>query len=365
MLLYCKISYFAFAALGTVVGFILRELNGKLLIALVVTFALCCAAWWFVLGINPIHYFGDLKVAAEAQSLSLRRQYLLDSLRANRLTVSVLLAGVAVTCIALRDAFPRSWKRLATRFVVVELFLICATFAIASGNAPEGADLPLLFVCLLFALSTLTSLRRETSAVGTQSNKLAFWCVFLVGAPLLAGPMIVNDISSFSIALGRKKLLENHSIGYLAFDSSSLSDFIIPADSNWHTAYWLAHDVPSRINDGIYLLHQHSMDGKKILPLTFGNPFAYAMQFTPPKGAPLWWDLDFSVSIRNLPKPEKLFHDVDAVIYPILHASDQGCCKQTVEKMLEFYEPYITKHYVVEYRSSYWVLRVRTEANLD
>jgi hypothetical protein len=133
----------------------------------------------------------------------------------------------------------------------------------------------------------------------------------------------------------------------------------VPHTSQWKTAYWQAKDTPARINEGIELLRRHVSADTKLFAVAFTNPFSFALELPPPKGPPLWWDINFSVSTDDFPKPDSIFSNVDMVIIPIMRDEDDGCCKDVVHRMMEIYGDYIEEHFQELEQTENWDLVIR------
>jgi hypothetical protein len=348
LLFFCKVTYFATGAAGVGLALVLRPDLRRSLVAAGLAFAALCAVWWIAFDISAIRYLADLLSAARAQSSEHRVLWLLNSLSFNKIALAVL-AAAALTSVAVAG-------RRAYVTTVIVVFVTAVTFAIASANAPERNDLPLLLVALLISLRFLGI---DSPSKDDAPSRYGYWALCLIGIPLLIGQTVLSDLASLYHA-GRNKSAHQVAAPSQKIDSAVLGDFHILATSKWRTAYWIANEVPAKLNDGLSLLRRHGLEKTRVLPMAFGNPFSLALQSTPPTGAPLWWDLGFSLASHRLPKPEAIFRDVDTVIYPILRDSDKGCCHATVSLMLTAYKPFIEKEFTQQAVSEFWVIRSRS-----
>jgi hypothetical protein len=108
------------------------------------------------------------------------------------------------------------------------------------------------------------------------------------------------------------------------------------------------------------LLHRHIGRDSKVVTLALTNPFSFALGLEPPKGSPLWWDLGVSHSESHYPAPEAVFGDADFVIFPLVQPEDKGCCKETLQGILQEYAPYLGQHYAEVERTPHWLLLKRS-----
>jgi hypothetical protein len=139
-----------------------------------------------------------------------------------------------------------------------------------------------------------------------------------------------------------------------------LRNFVIPQNAQWRTAYWLANEIPGRINDGLSLLRRHTVSDTRLLVLALTDPFSFALGLTPPKGVLAWWDLNYSFNERAHPAPDLLFAETNYVMIPILRDDDRGCCQPTVHVLLDLYGQYLKAHFYEVERSASWILMKRS-----
>jgi hypothetical protein len=171
-----------------------------------------------------------------------------------------------------------------------------------------------------------------------------------------AGPIVLNDgLSLVYTAEWRGYRLSAASAGQ-RFDSAALADFVIPASSDYQTAYVLAKYIPAQINDGLWLLRQHITSQSKIFTVGLTNPFASTLGLPSPKGTLVWWDVNFSIGTVYYPSAASTFQDVDLVMVPVLRPQDGGCCWPNIEQMLAIYGPYLQEHFVQGSQTQYWIL---------
>lgn len=360
LLFYCKVNYVGIALMGVGVAHVFRPDLRSSFPYQAMSFVAVCATWWLTFDINPFAYVADLRAAVGAQSIGHRITYLTNSVRENIWTVYVLVVlCVGTLLVRSKENEMGRGNSEPVRFVVTLVFLLAATFFIATGNAPEGKDLPLLFVAEIVLLQSVSDQIDKGSRDSLSPTELIYLLTLAIGLPLLAGHTLAKDVLSVAHATRWRDYKASSASAAQRFESVAIADFVVPHTSEWRTAYWRAKEVPDRINDGLRLLRRHVSYDSRIFTMAFANPFPFALQLPPPKGSALWWDLNFSVSGNELPSPQAVFEDVDIVIVPRLRASDDGCCSETIRRMLETYDPYLDQHFPEVHRSDYWILRQR------
>jgi hypothetical protein len=169
------------------------------------------------------------------------------------------------------------------------------------------------------------------------------------------GPLLVKDLISIGVTTQWRAYRQSPD-AQQRFEAQPLNDFVIPATSEWPTAYWRASLVPEHINDGLALLRPHVTNNSRVFTLALTNPFAFALELPPPTGGLLWWDLDYSFNAKVYPSAAETFVDVDFVMIPILNPTDEGCCQETVTVMKALYGSYLADHFGPVAESAYWTL---------
>ena len=180
---------------------------------------------------------------------------------------------------------------------------------------------------------------------------IAGLALLLIGT---TGPIVGED----SLALG--KAISYH--GYDAhppasqvFDSPALRDFVIPADSQWQTAYRTAHVVPAMINNGLELLRRNVRPGQPVFTLAYTDPFSIALRLPLSQCGPLWWDLGYDFDSSHHPGAACAIGNADWVMIPRM-IRGHGCCQQTVSVMLRLYSSYLVQHYAKFRQTADWIL---------
>lgn len=348
-LFYCKITYFVAGVGALGLSVILHEGRRKIVAGAATGLLVVLAVFYLGEGISPDAYVADILSAGRAQSDEARGAELASTLKANAMPMA-LLGGVLVA-VVLRSL--RGTARLryipARRLVVIVVFVMASTIALAVGNQPEGRELPAFAAAVLIIVTSLTGPRGSLLTVET-----------LVVIALLFPPFLLWTPSKDVYARARAETtFKGHP---QRFDSPRLDDFVIPSNSSRATAYWPSRDVPARINEGLRLLRSSNVGREStVLTIALTDPFTYARQGRHAENTPLWWDLYYSFSEDEHPTSGKLFADVDYVMVPILRPTDAGCCKKTVTEMLALYGDYLDAHYAVVAQSADWKLLGRRD----
>ncbi|MEZ2131386.1 MULTISPECIES: hypothetical protein [unclassified Sinorhizobium] len=355
LLFICKVSFFVVGFPALVLACILRPELRRVAWKAACSFGAVCFLAWLVTGINPQDYLKDLSFAAKSQSLGLRFLWLKNSLHANVVPVLLLAlcwfllvaAGYWRKTITLADAI---------RCSIVFWFLLAGGMFITVGNASERSDVPLFLVTavILFVGVSRSEIPMRARDGGTRTRFIHYGFAAAVIAFFFVGTAGKDALSLANtyFAGERQKTEPDFSE---KFDAPYLSDFTIPADSQWQTAYSRAGEVPSRINEGLELLRRHVAADDQVVTLALTDPFSFALDLVPAKGAPLWWDLGISFTRKNYPSPETVFANADYVIYP-LTSPQAGCCQETVTTLLDLYGGFLGEHFTRADASAHWVL---------
>ena len=357
-LFYCKITYFVLGVAALVLAGILRAPVRRALFFSVVGFVLVCIATWLALGVNPADYGRDVLAAGEAQSLVERLWHLIKALVQNFWQIP-LAGAVWYLLVAEPVRRHRAYWIDTIKPSVIYLFILGTALVLTISNAVERSDVPFFFVAgiiLLQQSERAWGLSPWTEIKNKNWRYIASLAIIVLG---FFANIVVKDIW----ALG-DSLIGNADAAATAdrtqqFDAERLHDFLIPATSRWKTSYWQANKVPEAINDGLHLVRRHIGKNDQILVLALTDPFSFPLGLIPPKGIPVWWDLNFSFNAKEHPPYEKVFGNINFVLYPILRASDAGCCRDNVEALLKIYGASLKKDFTEVERSKYWVLMER------
>ena len=360
LLFFCKVSYFGMGLVAIVAATVLRPSLLKALGYTAAVFIVGCFLWWVLFDVSTFAYIADLRAAGAAQSAAHRIQYLLNSLSANVWPLYLLaLLWLTVLVVPFHPSSKSRWWSGKVKLSIAILFITGVMFIIATGNAPEGMDLPLYFVIGAIIIEYICRKESHELPATLTASEIAHILALLIVLPAFVAPIAVKDAGSIYIATKRNARAESTIPPGQRFESETLRDFVIPPSSQWQTAYWRAKDVPARINEGIELLRRHVQSDTRLFAAAFTNPFSFALELPPPKGPPLWWDINFDVSLDNFPNPDSIFAHVDMIIIPIMRDADSGCCKETVHQMMNIYGGYINENFEDVEQTENWDLMTR------
>jgi hypothetical protein len=361
LLFYCKISYFVLGVAGLVLGVILRASFRNAAFLSVLGFVLVCFGTWITLGVTPIDYMSDVLAVVEAQSLDERLWRLMKALVQN--SWQIPLAGVVWYLLAVEPARRSGTMRTGSlKLSVVYFFILGTALILTVSNAVERSDVPLFFVA---GIILLQQAERTWGLAPSTEFKKENWKYIVSAAIVVFGffaNIVVKDIWSIGNSLIGSAYASAAENQKQRFDSPRLHDFLIPANSRWDTSYWEADKVPAAINDGLQLMRRHVDKNDKVVVLALTDPFSFALGLIPPKGIPVWWDVNFSFNANSHPSYEQVFGQSNFVVYPILRASDKGCCQANAVALLKIYGKALKSDFTEVERSKYWVLLKRTRS---
>ena len=354
LLFFCKITFFV-VAIG-LYGFSLAlrpELRWTAWLCLVGLVAVCAAAW-AILGISVGDYLADIAAASESQSLA-DRGYRLFRSGIDAMPQLTLLSLYWLLVVLLPNTHERRLWSEPVKITLSLALIVGAAMFLTVGNTGEAGEIPVLVIAAV-VLSEY-ALRHGWTAANTYTWRSA-WIV--LGLPLiLFFQIFISDARSLANSLERRDYVASAAPSSQRFDAEPLRDFVIPGWSNWKTAYWLAKEVPSKINEGLLILRRNNVERRKTLVLALTDPFSFALGLPSPKGVPLWWDLNISHREGRYPPPGPLFAEIEIVMLPILDERAEGCCKETAVKLREEYDTYLKDNFTEVDHSDNWLLLKR------
>ncbi len=366
LMFYCKITYFMVGGAALALYFLLNRFPRAWAGMVCVGFALVAGVLFLTVHLNNLAYLRDLEVAAQSQSAGMRLRLLLRSIKYNLLQMAVI--GVLFVAVFMEAFRSGSWRQVFLKLWKPALlvgFVVGTGILISSGNASEKNEVPLLFVAgillLGYAAGQPTSNAQDHQAFRLSGSGMhAATALVLVGTLFLMGQIFVKDTASFLYKVAWNLRQASSVPLEQRFQSETLADYVIPPNSDWVTAYWIANQVPERINEGLDMLRPFVDKDTRIFCFCLTDPFSYALEIPPAVGTPLWWDEDYSFNVNTYPDPSTLFRDVTLAIRPVLDEDDKGCCQATVVHMEEQYQEYIDQHFDLVAQSDDWqVLRKR------
>jgi hypothetical protein len=360
LLFYCKVTYFMAAAFAVVLAFVLFRRFWFWISGLVLGIIFVCLAFLVFLHISPITYISDVVTVVPAQSAVIRLRLGLTGVINNLplFFLTFFFLTWATTTVVSGDRYS-GFAKIKTWIIIT--FILVIGCVIGMGNAAQGGGIqdPLFFSALLIFLEHYrrcwTVPPRFTKSVPNMFCAIAL----AVCLPFFCGEILVRDVTSLSYSFAWNLWKRPSFPASRHIRSATLGDFLVPARTDHVTAYWLARDHPDNINDGIDLLRPHVNPSSRVACIAFANPFSFALEVLPPKGGPLWWDLNFSFDRNTFPPPEQFLSDATLVMIPRLTDRSRGCCFETVDVMMELYGDYLEARFYEADRSAKWRLLAR------
>jgi hypothetical protein len=350
LLFYAKVTYAMFGVVAFALAFALRPgLRGfPQLAALVGGLLAIGAAFWFATGVEPAAYLRDLAVAGKAQSPEARLTALMRAAKSGLIP----LAGLALAWAGLIGRRILADRALRTDTVVPTLqfaFLCGAGLALTVTNASERGEVP------LYAAAALILLHNRALAPDDRYRR---WAIGGAGAVAAALALLIagRDLASIADTTAQRAYRVASAPATQRMDAPPIRDFVIPHTATHATQFWRAAEAPAHINDGLALLRRRAGADSRLMVHALSDPFSFALGFTPPRGAPLWWDRNYNYNLDVHPPAEAVHAEVDLIMIPILRADDEGCCKHVVSDLDAIYGAYVRAHFVELDRSEHWLL---------
>jgi hypothetical protein len=368
LLFYDKVTFFLAGVGAAVLGLVLTTLqrNWRLPASGLAGFCLVGAVMRLAFGVHTLAYVGDFLDAARVQVAGQREGMLADTILwvAPVVLVSALLVGVVLVSSRRRGPLLRPAMTLA----LAVAYVLGSSILISDGDAAEKGDLPALVVAplliVVFLAPLIPSWAGGEASRGERSR--GAWLVIRPGIVLVALAALL--VGSTGPIVGKDALGLVKAIGYRSYDANPprsqqfkaqrLSDFVIPSDAQWETAYREAHEVPAMIDNGLSLLREHMRPGDRVFTLAYTNPFAVALGTPLSRCGLLWWDLGFDFDQTHHPDAACAIGNAEWVMIPQM-VPGQGCCQETVAVMRRLFAGYLSRHYKVVTRTTDWVLMRR------
>jgi hypothetical protein len=355
LMLYCKVTYFLAGAALALVAAILAALPLRWLLGSALGFLAVSAAFFLAFQIGLYAYLQDIAMAGQSQSSAMRLKLLYQAIVGNATWIYMLIFGLGLWS----WAEIRQEKSRSPFFVwFVTGSIVAGALLISSGNTAQldGKDDPLYFVAAVIALELFR--RRNVDEVAQPGTSISFahTASLMLLLPVLGGTILVRDFASCAYAVAWNAKERSIIQASQRLHSFSLRDFYVPSSTQRTTAYWLAHDHPAKINDGIDLLRANLREGDRITTIALANPFSFALDLTPARDHSLWWDLGVSFDQSRFPPAKEFFGDASIVMVPRLANRTQGCCFETVDVLLGLYGDYLRAHFHEQASTDTWGL---------
>jgi len=366
LLFYDKITFFIAAVVAVGLGLLLGTLRRSPLLGAASLAGLVAVAGLMrlLLHVSTGGYISDLAQAAAVQLASTRSHMLAHTLA--WISPVILLAALVIAWLVASARRDGSQKAPLARLALAAAYVVGSSALLSAGDASERSDLPALVVIpLLFVLFLEPMLPRWAGgpAAGNEAapRPRGEALMLLAVAALLAGttvPIAGQD----ALALGKAASYR----GYVArppasqaIDAGPYRDFVVPANSQWQTAYRTAYMMPSMINDGLRLLRANVRPGQVVYALAGTNPFSFALSLPPGGCGPVWWDLDYDFDQQHHASAQCALGDASWVIVPRMLPGQPA--DTTVSLLLSIDSGYLSQHFRQVAETSDWIL-LRREA---
>lgn len=291
ILLYLKLTFFAFSVATTVVGCLAAKAFRR---------SAALAALPVVLGatlLEMMHpglmagYLHDIARAGAANGSLFRRFYVVRAVLANA-DLEFLIAGLAALA---------AWAASRQRRTIAGI-VVAAGGCILVSTQNFGAFSPSLAV-LVMALAHCISADADIHS-RSQSVKPALAAAGSLAVLVATLPFVVTQVAGTvgHVFLSRAEgvVADNGRTGPLhnvmwyraLFEPSYMPDeFTVDDALKWQ------HLLPPKtvsliLGDGFDLIRREGLSGKRIANVNFSNPFPVGLRAPSPRGVALWWDLD-------------------------------------------------------------------------
>jgi hypothetical protein len=355
VLLYCKVTYFAFAAIATVAALVVQPRTVTYIATAAMSVLAVVVAFYLSLHISLIAYLGDLAAAGAVQSRAMRLHLLLGSLSSNIVLLYLIVAALFLMSWVGAEArsLGQAWK-----LWFVAALVLATALGISSGNAAQGGgvDDPLIFIAALLLLEMFRRANPGRVVVSGTSARFAYTAIAFILMPLSAGPIIARDLASMTYSTAWNWVMRPAYPITRRLHSTNLRDFYVPESTQHITAYWPAREHPARLNDGIDLLRRNIKPGERVTTLAFANPFSYALGIPPAHDGPLWWDLNFSFDATHFPPVESVLGDASLVMVPTQADRSNGGSFAIVDALLLEYGNYLHQNFDKIAQTDTWTL---------
>ena len=375
LLFYDKITFFLASLAAVGLGLVLATVprSPRLLAAAVAAVAVVGATMRLAFGLHTSAYIGDLLEAAKVQVAAQRAGMLAHTI------IWVLPVGIVAVLVvggllladrrgsATDQDRRRGWP--AQPMLVLSLaaaYVLGSSILISAGDATEKGDLPALVVVPLLIVAFLEpGLPRwagGSAPAGAWALPVSAPRLLLIGLAALlvgtTGPIVGEDALGLGKAISFRGY-DSRPPASQRFNASRLSDFVIPADAQWQTAYRTAHAIPAMIDNGLGLLRRNIRPGDSVFTLAYTDPFSVALGLPLSHCGPLWWDLGYDFDQQHHVTAQCAIGHANWVMIPRM-VPGQGCCQQTVAVMRQLYAGYLVRHYVQVAQTADWILLRRS-----
>lgn len=315
ILLYLKVTFFGLAGAIAAVGCLTnRGLWGNAVVAGVVTLA----GAGMLEALHPglfMAYLGDIRRAGASGTQIFRGFYAPAAVVAN-FGLCLLIAGLA---------FATAWIAPRQRLPMAGVLVVTVGCVVAATQNFGALSIPLFVVAMIVAQRLAATadpatpqVRPVLDAIGTVAvvTAMAPFLINQIGGTLYESRMVRATAAPLGGGMSDtlKDVVWFQNVAELSF----LPDHFTTQDS----ATWKAPLLPAVfaawiLDDGLELLQQNGLEGRRIANLSFSNPFPFAFRAPSPRGVALWWDQDRTYSVSKL-TPDLVIGDAEVVMVPKL-----------------------------------------------
>ena len=311
ILLYLKVTFFGLAGAITAVGCVMnRRFWGEAAIAGAVTLA---GAGLLEL-LHPglfMAYLGDIRRAGASGTHIFRGFYGPAAIVAN-FGLCLLIAALA---------FATAWIAPRQRLSMAGLLVVTVGCVLAATQNFGALSTP-LFVIIMIAAQRLAAtadpaepvVRPVLDAIGVIAVAMAMgpFLITQIGGTLYEARMVRSTAAP--LGGGMSDTLKDIVWFQNIMEPSFLPDhFTMQEAATWRSPLVPAVFAAWILDDGLELLQQNGLTGRRIANLAFSNPFPFAFRAPSPRGVALWWDEDRTYSVGKL-TPEMVIGDADVVM---------------------------------------------------
>ncbi len=315
ILLYLKVTFFAFAAAVAAIGCVTVRDSWR---------AASLAAILVILGagaLEALHpglmagYLRDIARAGASNGILFRRCYVVRAILANA-ELGVLLAGLAALA---------AWLLPGQRRAVAGI-LVAAGGCVLVSTQNFGAFSPSLVVLVMLLAQRIALAGRQSDrpVAGPALASAGMFAVLLASVPFIVtqaagtvGHVALARAEGVIVDDGRTRPLHD-----VVWCRALFEPYSMPDDYTVEDALKWQHNLPPKtlgliLGDGFDLLRREGLSQRRIANLNFSNPFPVGLGAPSPRGVALWWDPDRTF-VKGKVTAEMIVGDADVVMVPKL-----------------------------------------------
>jgi len=315
VLLYLKVTFFALALATTFIGCLTVARFWRSAAAAGVAVAAGVVALELLHPGLFLAYLTDIRRAGASSIQVFRGYYAPIAVIAN--LGSCLLIGV-LAAVSL-------WIAPGQRLAAAGMAVVAAACVLVATQNFGAFSVPLLILIMLLAQRLAASAASGAPALQPTLEAVGVVAMVMVATPFLltqVGGTIYQAMMSRSegVALGNGR---SDTIKTVMWFPNKVERTFLPNDFTMEEAMkWegplLQSDMAAAIlADGLALLQSEGLAQRRIVNLSFSNPFPVALRAPPPRGVALWWDEDRTYTVSKL-TPDMVLGDAEVAMVPKL-----------------------------------------------